>query len=174
MSVVIDYEGDHVLICKGAVQEIFQVCSRYQVDEDINPLIDMLKQDLLEAYEALSRGGYRVVAIAYREFPRTKEIFSAADESDLVLLGYLAFFDPPKETATAALEALRKSGVATKILTGDNALVTQKVCRDVGLAIEQLVTGDRLRGLSDAQLTDLTRSEERRVGKECRSRWSPY
>jgi len=127
------------------------------VDEDINPLINMLKQDLLEEYEALSRDGYRVVAIAYREFPRTKEIFSAADESDLVLLGYLAFFDPPKETATAALEALRKSGVATKILTGDNALVTQKVCRDVGLAIEQLVTGDRLRGLSDAQLTDLTR-----------------
>ena len=157
MSVVIDYEGDHVLICKGAVEEIFQVCSRYQVDEEINPLIDMLKQDLLEEYEALSRDGYRVVAIAYREFPRTKEIFSAADESDLVLLGYLAFFDPPKETATAALEALRKSGVATKILTGDNALVTQKVCRDVGLAIEQLVTGDRLRGLSDAQLTDLTR-----------------
>ena len=157
MSVVIDYEGDHVLICKGAVEEIFQVCSRYQVDEDINPLINMLKQDLLEEYEALSRDGYRVVAIAYREFPRTKEIFSAADESDLVLLGYLAFFDPPKETATAALEALRKSGVATKILTGDNALVTQKVCRDVGLAIEQLVTGDRLRGLSDAQLTDLTR-----------------
>src|SRR2546428_434818 len=157
MSVVIDYEGDHVLICKGAVEEIFQVCSRYQVDEEINPLIDMLKQDLLEEYEALSRDGYRVVAIAYREFPRTKEIFSAADESDLVLLGYLAFFDPPKETATAALEALRKSGVATKILTGDNALVTQKVCRDVGLALEQLVTGDRLRGLSDAQLTDLTR-----------------
>src|SRR5437870_3139160 len=157
MSVVIDYEGDHVLICKGAVEEIFQVCSRYQVDEDINPLINMLKQDLLEEYEALSRDGYRVVAIAYREFPRTKEIFSAADESDLVLLGYLAFFDPPKETATAALAALRKSGVATKLLTGHNALVTQQACRDVGLAIEQLVTGDRLRGLSDAQLTDLTR-----------------
>jgi Mg2+-importing ATPase len=134
------------------VEEIFRVCTRYQVDEDINPLIDMLKQDLLEEYEDLSRDGYRVVAIAYREFPRTKEVFSAADESDLVLLGYLAFFDPPKETATAALEALRKSGVSTKILTGDNALVTQKVCRDVGLAVENLVTGDQLRGLSDPEL----------------------
>jgi Mg2+-importing ATPase len=95
-----------------------------------------------------------VVAIAYREFPRDKEVFSAADESDLILLGYLAFFDPPKETATAALEALRKAGVATKILTGDNALVTQKVCRDVGLAVEHLVTGDELRGLSADQLTE--------------------
>ncbi len=155
MSVVIDYEGDHVLICKGAVEEIFRVCTRYQVDEDINPLIDMLKHDLLEEYEDLSRDGYRVVAIAYREFPRTKEVFSAADESDLVLLGYLAFFDPPKETATAALEALRKSGVSTKILTGDNALVTQKVCRDVGLAVEHLVTGDQLRGLSDPELCEV-------------------
>ncbi len=155
MSVVIDYEGDHVLICKGAVEEIFRICSRYQVDEDINPLIDMLKQDLLEEYEDLSKDGYRVVAIAYREFPRTKEVFSSADESDLVLLGYLAFFDPPKDSAMAALEALRKSGVSTKILTGDNALVTQKVCRDVGLAVEHLVTGDQLRGLSDAALTEL-------------------
>jgi P-type Mg2+ transporter len=96
-----------------------------------------------------------VVAIAYREFPRSKEVFSVADESDLVLLGYLAFFDPPKDSAMGALEALRKSGVATKILTGDNALVTRKVCRDVGIEVEHLVTGDQLRGLDDAQLTEL-------------------
>jgi len=69
MSVVIDYQGVHVLICKGAVEEIFRVCSHYQVDDDIYPLIDMLKQDLLEEYEDLSRDGFRVVAIAYREFP---------------------------------------------------------------------------------------------------------
>ncbi len=155
MSVVIDYEGDHVLICKGAVEEIFHACNRYQVDDDVNPLIAMLKDDLLEEYETLSSDGYRVVAIAYREFPREKEVFSAADESDLVLLGYLAFFDPPKDSAMAALEALRKSGVVTKILTGDNALVTRKVCRDVGVAVDEVVTGDRLRGLSDPELSAL-------------------
>ena len=153
MSVIIDYEGEHVLICKGAVEETFQVCSRYQVDDEIHPLIDMLKADLLEEYESLSRDGYRVVAIAYREFPRTKEVFSAADESDLVLLGYLAFFDPPKDSAAAALDALRKAGVATKILTGDNALVTRKVCREVGIPVEDLVTGDQLRALSEEELT---------------------
>jgi Mg2+-importing ATPase len=70
MSVIIDYEGDHVLICKGAVEEVFGACSRYQVDDEIHPLIDVLKQDLMEEYENLSRDGYRVVAIAYREFPR--------------------------------------------------------------------------------------------------------
>ncbi len=155
MSVVIDYEGDHVLICKGAVEEVFSACSRYQVDDEIHPLIDLLKKDLLEEYESLSADGFRVLAVAYREFPRTKEIFSTGDETDLVLLGYVAFFDPPKESANAALEALRKSGVATKILTGDNALVTKKICHDVGLPIDGLVTGDQLRNLTDAELTVL-------------------
>ncbi len=155
MSVVVDYEGDHVLICKGAVEEVFNACSRYQVDDEIHPLIDLLKKDLLEEYESLSADGFRVLAIAYREFPRDKEVFATGDETDLVLLGYVAFFDPPKESANAALEALRKSGVATKILTGDNALVTKKICADVGLAIEGLVTGDQIRGMSDADLTAL-------------------
>jgi Mg2+-importing ATPase len=155
MSVVVDYEGDHVLICKGAVEEVFSVCNRYQIDEEVHPLIDVLKHDLLEEYEHLSRDGYRVVALAYREFTRDREVFSTADESELVLLGYLAFFDPPKDSAMAALEALRRSGVATKILTGDNALVTRKVCHDVGLTVEHLVTGDELRGLDDAALTAL-------------------
>ena len=151
MSVVIDYEGDHVLICKGAVEEIYRVCDRYQVDEDINPLIDVIKNDLMEEYEALSKDGYRVVAIAYREFTREKQVFSVADETNLILLGYIAFFDPPKESAARALETLSKMGVSTKILTGDNALVTQKVCRDVGLAITKVVTGDQLRGMSEEQ-----------------------
>jgi P-type Mg2+ transporter len=155
MSVVIDYEGDHVLICKGAVEEVYRVCDRYQVDEEINPLIDVIKSDLMEEYEALSKDGYRVVAIAYREFPRDKTVFSVADESNLVLLGYIAFFDPPKESAARALETLAKMGVTTKILTGDNALVTQKVCRDVGLPVEKVVTGDQLRAMTDEQFAEV-------------------
>ena len=154
MSVIIDYEGDHVLICKGAVEEIFSVCSRYQVDEEIHPLIDILKDDLLEEYQALSADGYRVLAVAYREYPLDKEIFSSADEADLILLGYIAFFDPPKESSARALEVLQKSGVITKILTGDNALVSQKVCKDVGLKMTGLITGDKLTPLSDDELAD--------------------
>ena len=158
MSVVIDYEGDHVLICKGAVEEIYRVCDRYQVDEEINPLIDVIKNDLMEEYEALSSDGYRVVAIAYREYPRDKQVFSVADETNLILLGYIAFFDPPKESAAQALESLARMGVTTKILTGDNALVTRKVCRDVGLKVERVVTGDQLRNLTEDQLADLAES----------------
>jgi Mg2+-importing ATPase len=155
MSVIIDYEGDHVLICKGAVEEIFGSCGRYQVDEEIHPLIDMLKNDLMEEYQALSADGYRVLAVAYREFPQSKEVFSTTDETDLILLGYIAFFDPPKDTAATALEAMRRSGVVTKILTGDNALVSQKVCKEVGLPVEHVVTGDELAGLGDEELTAL-------------------
>jgi Mg2+-importing ATPase len=153
MSVIIDYEGDHVMICKGAVDEIFRVSTHYQVDGEVFPLIDMLKSDVMAEYEDLSSQGYRVLAISYREFPKTKEVFSVADESELTLLGYIAFFDPPKDSADKALEALARSGVSTKILTGDNALVTQKVCKDVGLKIDGIVTGDKLVGLSQEEFT---------------------
>ena len=154
MSVVVEYEGDHVLICKGAVDEIYKVCQHYQVDEEIHPLIDMIKHDLLEEYESLSEDGYRVLAVAYREFPKDKEVFSVADESNLILLGYIAFFDPPKDSAVAALRNLREMGIAVKILTGDNELVSKKVCKDVGIDSEGLITGDQLQGMSKSQFED--------------------
>ena len=72
MSVVVDYEGDHVLICKGAVEDIYKACTHYQIDDEIHLMIDLIKNDLLEEYEDLSRDGYRVLAIAYREFPQTQ------------------------------------------------------------------------------------------------------
>ena len=91
-----------MLICKGAVEEVYRVCDNYQVDEEINPLIQLIRDDLMEEYRGLSTDGYRVVAIAYREFPGIKRYFHVADESKLILLGYIAFFDPPKESAAQA------------------------------------------------------------------------
>jgi Mg2+-importing ATPase len=151
MSVVVEYEGDHVLICKGAVEEVYGICQYYQVDEEIHPLIDMIKHDLLEEYESLSEDGYRVLAVAYREFPKDKEVFFVSDESNLILLGYIAFFDPPKDSAVVALRNLREMGIAVKILTGDNELVAKKVCKDVGIDSEGLITGDQLQGMSKSQ-----------------------
>ena len=152
MSVVVDYEGDHVLICKGAVEDIYKCCTHYQVDDEVYMMIDLIKNDLLEEFEALSRDGYRVLGIAYREFPRDKGTFSLADESDLILLGYIAFLDPPKETAA---KALAHYGVTTKILTGDNALVTGKICRDVYLDAGEIITGDRIVGMAEEELGEL-------------------
>jgi Mg2+-importing ATPase len=155
MSVVVDYEGEHVLICKGAVEDIYKVCTHYQIDEEIHLMIDLIKDDLLEEYEELSRDGYRVLGIAYREFPQSKQVFSVIDENDLILLGYIAFLDPPKGSAAKALASLKQFGVTTKILTGDNALVTRKICKDVGLDEKEIITGDKLLDLDETQLGEL-------------------
>ncbi len=144
MSVVVDHDGDHLLICKGAVEELLAVCDRYQVDDEIHTMIPLIKDEVMEEYRSLSAQGFRVIALGYREFPRTKEVFGTADESSLVLLGYLAFFDPPKETAAKALAGLRERGVRAKILTGDNELVSRKVCADVGMPVGRVLTGAQL------------------------------
>jgi Mg2+-importing ATPase len=153
MSVVVDYEGDHVLICKGAVEEIYTCCSHYQIDEEVYPLIDIIRADLFEEVERLNREGFRVLGIAYREFPQDKTSFTVGDESRLILLGYIAFFDPPKVSATEALNLLAGAGVRVKVLTGDNGLVTEKVCRDVGLTAKKMITGTELSRLSNAEFS---------------------
>ena len=180
MSVVIDYEDRHVLICKGAVEEVSAACENYQVDEDINPLIRLIRDDLMDEYRTLSAQGYRVLAIAYREFDRTKQVFSVADEAELVLLGYIAFFDPAKDTAGRAIEALSRAGVAVKILTGDNELVTRKVCQDVTMTVTRVATGPQLATLDEAAfarevdecnvLARLTPDQKERVIQTLRSR----
>ncbi len=148
MSVVVEYEGDHVLICKGAVEEIYSCCSHYQIDEEIYPLMDIIRVDLFEEVEDLNRQGFRVLGIAYREFDRSRTTFTVDDERNLVLLGYIAFYDPPKETTREALELLRNASVQVKILTGDNGFVTEKVCEDVGLEITGMVRGSDLAAMS--------------------------
>jgi Mg2+-importing ATPase len=152
MSVVVNYEGDHVLICKGAVEEIYECCTHYQVDEEVYPLIDMIRFDLFEEVEKLNRDGFRVLGLAYRDFPQSQTVFTVADESRLILLGYIAFYDPPKPSATEAVGLLAKAGVKVKVLTGDNGLVTEKVCRDVGLEVGRIVTGAELARMSPADL----------------------
>lgn len=148
MSVIVEYEGNNILICKGAVEEIYSVCSHYQLDDEIYPLFDMIHTDLYEEVEDLNNNGYRVLAIAYREFPSSVDSFKVSDESDMILLGYIAFFDPPKDSAAEAIGNLQNLGVNVKILTGDNSLVTAKICKEVGLKIKGVVTGDELQNLS--------------------------
>lgn len=151
MSVVIEYEDTHVLICKGSVEDIYTACESYQIDDEIYPLLDIVKRELLEEYRDLSADGYRVLAVAYREFPRDKEVFSVADESSLILLGYVAFFDPPKDSSAGAIAALQNSGVTVKVLTGDNDLVTKKVCADVGLPVTRIVTGPQIEKMDEQE-----------------------
>ena len=150
MSVVVNNEKEHVLICKGAVEEIYTCCNRYQIDEEIYPLISMIKDDLFEEVAGLNSNGYRVLAIAYNEYTPDKIDFSNDDEKELILLGYIAFLDPPKDSTTQAIVNLSEAGVKVKILTGDNALVTRKICKDVGLAVTKVVSGEELTKMQPA------------------------
>src|ERR1700678_1233285 len=103
----------------------------------------------------LNADGFRVVAVATKEMPPTQSTYSVADEVGLTLLGYIAFLDPPKETASAAIAALKASGVLVKILTGDNDIVTRKICHEVGLPVDRIILGSEMATLSPDQLATL-------------------
>ena len=162
MSVVVDHEHrDHQLICKGAVEEILGVC-RYVRDEPqlgegerVVELKDERREDAKELVAEMNEDGFRVVAVAYREFPVDHGPYTIADEHDLILAGFVGFLDPPKETAAPALRALGQHGIDVKILTGDNDLVTRKICRDVGIDAEHIVLGSALQGLDDEEFGKL-------------------
>jgi P-type Mg2+ transporter len=158
MSVVVEMpDGAHRLLTKGAPEEVFQRCTRFELEEEILPMDPVLIQDLRDEYERLSSDGFRVLAVAYKDLvPRPA--YSKEDESDLVLRGYVAFLDPPKESAGPAIAALQKHGVSVKILTGDNDLVSRKVCHDVGLPTEHLVLGSQIDKLSDGELLEVART----------------
>jgi P-type Mg2+ transporter len=152
MSVLVeDPEGKTVLLTKGAPEEVFQHCSQFELDGKLSPMDPSLIVGLKEEYESLSNDGFRVLALATKDLPE-KQICSKEDERGLVLRGYVAFLDPPKSTAAVALEALHRHGVAVKILTGDNALISRKICKDVGLAAEPMLLGADVEKLSDNEL----------------------
>ena len=152
MSVVVEMpDGVHRLLTKGAPEEVFQRCTRFELEDEILPMDPVLIQDLRDEYERLSTDGFRVLAVAYKDLER-RAAYSKDDETDLVLRGYVAFLDPPKESAGPAIAALQKHGVTVKILTGDNDLVSKKVCHDVGLPTEHLVLGSDIEKMSDEEL----------------------
>ena len=156
MSVVLERgDGAHVLICKGAVEEVFSVCSRYVVGGDEGDLDASHLAEAKAQAAALNADGFRVVAVAFKEIPAGHGATSVADETKLTLLGYIAFLDPPKESAGPAIANLKGRGVTVKILTGDNDIITAKICRDVGLSAGRIVLGSELESLSPEQLADL-------------------
>ncbi|HUI11267.1 MAG TPA: magnesium-translocating P-type ATPase [Bacteroidota bacterium] len=154
MSVIVETpEGGHRLLTKGAPEEVFPRCTRFELEGDILPMDPILIQDLKEEYERLSTNGFRVLAVAYKE-PEVKSAYSKDDECELILKGYVAFLDPPKDSAAPAIAALQKHGVVVKILTGDNDLVSRKVCHDVGLPTEKVVLGTQIDRMTDAELAE--------------------
>jgi Mg2+-importing ATPase len=152
MSVLVeDAEGQSILLTKGAPEEVFHHASHFELDGKVSPMDPALVVGLKEEYESLSNDGFRVLAVATRDLPG-KQLCARDDERDLVLRGYVAFLDPPKDTAARALKALHQHGVAVKILTGDNHLISRKVCADVGLLPDPMLMGADVEKMSDADL----------------------
>jgi len=153
MSVVVDRNREvHELICKGAVEEIIACCTKVRDEDRVEALDANCIETAKEVARELNEDGLRVVAVAYREFPTRDHPFTVADECELTLAGFIAFLDPPKESARPALDALKRSGVRVKILTGDNDAVTAKICHDVGLEAGEIVLGGAVAAASDTEL----------------------
>ena len=153
MSVVVaERNHHHELICKGAVEEILGTCTRLREGDGTRPLDEEQLARVRRVTRELNREGLRVVAVAMKEVPPHKSDYGVADESELTLIGYIAFLDPPKETTAEALAALAAHGVAVKLLTGDNELVAAKVCRDVGLPADHIILGTQIEHMNDEML----------------------
>jgi Mg2+-importing ATPase len=149
--VVVTPAGDHQLLTKGAPEAIFPRCAFFELDGKTSPMEPSLVGGLMEQYKQLSANGFRVLAVAHKALA-LGEFISKEDECDLVLKGYVAFLDPPKDSAAKAIRALESHGVTVKLLTGDNDLVTRNVCRQVGLDAETLLLGSVVETMDDAAL----------------------
>ena len=156
MSVVIrKNQMQDILICKGAVEEIFSCCKYAQIKDRLVILDQSQLEHLQTLVAQLNNDGFRVIAVAIKEAAKSEKSYSVVDESDLILLGYIAFLDPPKESAKPAIQALHHSGVMVKILTGDNELITRKICRDVGLDVEHVILGAQLEKMDAQELAQV-------------------
>ena len=153
MSVVVrDRAGKTQLVTKGAVEEMLKCCSFAECGGSVLPLTDEVRSLVTSRSDAMNEQGMRVIAVAQKTNPAPAGEFSAADERDMVLIGFLAFLDPPKDTTKAAVQALTEYGVSVKILTGDNEKVTRAICSQVGLDAENMLLGSEIDALTDTQL----------------------
>ncbi|NIG55976.1 magnesium-translocating P-type ATPase [Chitinophaga sp. Cy-1792] len=153
MSVIVqDQTGSHILICKGAVEGLAPLCNAEEVNGKVLPLTDERRQHGLQLVNDLNAQGFRVVALAYKTMPGKKAIYKVEDETDMVLVGFLSFLDPPKSSAGAALTKLTSLSVDVRILTGDNETITACICRKVGLQADRFLLGPQIEKMNDEEL----------------------
>jgi len=157
MSVVVeDTAGLNTLICKGAVEEVLTLCTRVEVKGEVIEVLPEHDAKRRKFADDLNGQGFRVIALAYKQMPGASDepVYAVKDESDLILLGFLAFLDPPKDTATEALKRLHSLNVDVKVLTGDNEIITTYICKEVGMPVEHLLLGSQIEAMSEAQLAE--------------------
>jgi Mg2+-importing ATPase len=154
VSVLADDGRRRLLVLKGAFEDVLGHSTRYEAaGPDSTPAIDTAtRAGIVRCFEDLSRDGFRVLGIAWKETSRDQEHATVTDETELVFAGLVAFEDPPKASAALAMKSLVESGVAVKIVTGDNELVTQHVCAELGIAVNGVLTGAEIQAMTDPAL----------------------
>lgn len=152
LSVAVRKGNEHTLITKGAPEEVWKRCTHVREGEHVATFDGIAKTRTLEAYERMSADGYRVLAVAIKRIRDIKTEYTTKDETDLELLGYIAFLDPPKKGIKTVLKDMREIGVEIKIITGDNELVTQKICNEIELPVKGVLLGKDIESLTDDAL----------------------
>ena len=154
MSVIVKEETQEgaLLVTKGALEEMLSISSHVQDGKEIYPITEEIRQNILEAVSQLNEQGLRVLGVSRKQYEDASHRFAVEDEANMILMGYLAFLDPPKPSAAPAIQALKEHGVLTKILTGDNEKVTQTVCERVGLPVDHILLGTDIEEMDDATL----------------------
>ena len=157
MSVVLqDDTGLNILICKGAVESLIDLCDKAEVNGEICELLPEQREASIKMVNNLNKQGFRVISLAYKTTPAgsAQTVYTVKDESNLVLLGFLSFLDPPKESAQEALKKLEDLKISIKILTGDNEAITGCICEKVGLSAEHVLLGAAIQQMNDQELAD--------------------
>lgn len=153
MSIIVQKEdGSHLMICKGAVEEVEKLCSHIDISGTVLPADPELLRQTKILTKKNNQDGLRVLAVAYKHFPASQTVYKSPDETDLVLVGFVGFLDPPKASAKTAISSLNQHGVQVKIITGDNSIVTGCVASEVGIETPSILRGDELDHLSHDEL----------------------
>lgn len=140
------------MITKGAVEEMASICKYVEIDGEVLEFTEELHQELQQVNERMNRQGMRVITVAIKRDAHDEAVYSTEDEKDMTLIGFMGFLDPAKESAITAISSLHEHGVDVKVLTGDNAIVAQKVCQDVGIDADKFVLGNQVDQMSDEEL----------------------
>ncbi|MBP9478987.1 MAG: magnesium-translocating P-type ATPase [Sebaldella sp.] len=155
MSVVLkDKKGETQLVTKGAIEEMLSICSLTEYNGEVTELTDEIRNEVMGISKGLNEDGMRVIGVAYKTNPRSEGLFSVEDEKNMVLIGYIGFLDPPKDSAATAIKALHEYGVTVKVLTGDNEIVTKKICKEVGIKVDKILLGLQVEEMGEKELKD--------------------
>lgn len=162
LSVILERQNKkRFLFCKGAPEEVLEISSKLEIPdtEQVTHIGEADLDNLKALISNFNNDGFRLLAVAYKELPDAIDKYGINNEAELILAGFVAFLDPPKETVSEAIKELNNYGVEIKILTGDNELITNKICKDVGLKVKGIILGEEIENLSDNELVNLAKSK---------------